>query len=179
LSQRSGRRVARVGKLLLALFLLLAIHGLKVALEHQHFAAHFEKIRQIAAFEPQRDGTQRTQIGADILAGKAITPGRAQGENALVVGETDGKTVELGLRGVFDRPGNPEAFAHAPVESLDFGLAERIVERQHGRRMRDLREYLGRHCANAPGRGIRRRQPGILFFECLQFAEQPVVFRVR
>ena len=172
LPQTAGRGVARIDELLLAAFALPRIHALEIGAHHQHFAAHLQPRRRIAA-QPQRQRAHGAQVRGDVLAGAAVAARRALHEGAMLVDEADGQAVEFRFAVVGDAF-DAERLANAPVEGLDVVVGERVVERKHRDAVRHRPEGSHRRAADALRRRIGREQLGMLGLQRLEFAEQRI-----
>ena len=98
-----------------------------------NLAANLDELGQIAAgLQPQRNAPDGFQIGRDVIAGRAVTARRANGENAFLVTEIDRHAIHFW----FDHPFEffaGQQFLHALDKLPDLGLRISIVEAHHGR----------------------------------------------
>src|SRR5205814_5923570 len=102
----------------------------------------------------------------------------------ILVAQTDGKAVELQLRGILYRrialiqpelaPDAGIEIRRAAVLRIGFG-----ANREHRQLMAHRREVLGRRAADALGGRIGRRELRMLSLQLLELAKQAVVFGVR
>ena len=136
LAQAAGRRVARVGKELVAPGLLRAIQRQEVFLQHQHLAPHFQHLGSRTG-ELRRHAAHRAQIGRDVLAGDAIAPGGALHQPAVLVAQRGGQAIQLGggTEGKVVR--HAQQRLQPAIERQNIGLAEGIGQRAHGHPVRD------------------------------------------
>lgn len=125
--------------------------------------------------------------GADVLrhvlAGFAVAARGGLHQHAVFVTQVDRKAIELQFSGILDRRiglGQSQFLAHPRIESqrtarfsIGFG-----ADRQHRHHMPHFGEGVERRAADPPGRRVGRNEFGVFGFERLQFAKQPVVFRV-
>ncbi len=177
LAQTAGGGVARVGEFLLAGFALALVELLEVALEHQHFAAHFQHLGHLVPMQAHRDHAHGTDVGADVFAGVTVAARGGLHEAAVLVAQADRQAVEFEF-GVVGDFALLEALAHAAVEVVDVLVGEAVVQRQHRHRVRHLAELGDRGVAHAPRRRIRGNRVRMLFLEHLQLTVQAVVFGV-
>jgi hypothetical protein len=113
-----------------------------------------------------------------VLAAQAVAARRRLHQSSGLVAKADRQPVELRLRRVFDFIDVLQPLAHAPIECDDVFILEPIVERQHRPRVDDFLQLADGRRADALRRRIGCHQVGILFFERLQLAHQPVVLGV-
>ena len=78
LTHRAGGGVARIGEHAEPGLRLAAIEILEGGVGHVDLAANFEDPGRVAE-QPERDRLDGTQIGGDVLAGGAVSPGGAPG----------------------------------------------------------------------------------------------------
>ncbi|CAM5345005.1 hypothetical protein RLIN73S_04400 [Rhodanobacter lindaniclasticus] len=186
LAQRAGRAVARVRQRLLAVPACMLVERFEVLVQHDDFAAHFEHIGPALAAQLQRDRAHGAQVRGDVLAGLAIAAGGALHEHAVFVAQADRQAVQLGfhrkhriapIQGLLDAPLELDHFP----EAFTIGLAvllECIAQRQHRDRVAHLGETALRARADLARRRIGRGQRGVVGFDRLQLAHQPVVLGV-
>ena len=91
----------------------------------------------------------------------------------MFVAHRDRQAVDLGLGRIGDLV-DVEPLARPPVEIEDVLLAERIVERQHRRRVHDFAEFTRRLAADPLRRRIRVHEFRVRGFQLLQLAQQRV-----
>src|SRR5882672_11595913 len=179
LAECAGRRVARVGVGRLARFLALLIGLRELALRQVDLAAHLHLLGPALAAQPQRQVEHGPQVCRDVLPFDAVAARDAGDEDAVLVGEAHRGAVDLHLERVprrldlRDQPG----VTLLPFLQLRFG--ERVCQRQHRNEMTVLAECARRLAADAERRGVRSLELGVLRFEVLELAEQPVVLGVR
>ena len=171
LAQCAGGRVARVGVRRLARFLTLLIGFRELALGQIDLAAHFHLLGPALAMQAQRQVEHGPQVRRDVLPFDAVTARDAGDEDAVLVREAHGGTVDL----YFKRVTRRLDFRHQPgvalLPFLQLRFGERVCQRQHGNEMTVLAECARRLAANTEGRGVRSLEPGVLGFEFLQLAE--------
>ena len=164
LAQRPGRRVARVGVEALTGGFLGGVERQEVFLRDEDFAADFDPLGS-GLLETARDGFQRAEVGGDVLALAAVAAGGAVDEFPGLVGEIDGKAVDLGFRDERKRGigREPEKAAGALVPFMEVGRVERVVEREHRHGVAQFGKAAGRGCADALARAVgadERREGG-------------------
>ena len=168
LAQCPCRCVARVGEFFFTFCPLRVIQFDKVALEHQHFAAHFNVLDRFAQLEWNR--AHGAQIFGDIFTGAAIAARRTSYEHSITIAQCNGQPVKFRLDRIFHFR-HAESLADTRIESAHFILAERIIKRQHRRAMLHFRKRLNGGDTDALGRRVCGKQFGMLCFEGLQFTE--------
>ncbi len=177
LTQAAGGGIARIDERLLAPGGLTRVQRLEVASHHQHLSAHLDERRDCISRESQRDRADGAQIGGHVFARGTVAAGRADREAPVLVAQTHGQAVELGLHRVLDFL-DSQGVPHAPVEGLDLVVGERIVEREHRQAVRHRLEGGGRDAADSLRRRLRRHQRRKPLLQCLQLAEQVVVLGI-
>ena len=150
LAQRTGGRIARIGKDGAAFRLLPLVEREKRLLGHVDLAAHLANLRHLAAFQLLRHVFQRADVGGDVLAFRAVAARRRRDEFAVLVTQRHREPVDLGLGGKVDRLvlGQFQEAADAADEIDDVFFRKGIVERKHRYGMADFFES---------GRKARRR----------------------
>ena len=136
LAQASGSRIARVGKELVTPGFLRTVQRQEVFLQHQHLAPHFQHFRRRAG-QLRRHATHRAQVGRDVLAGDAITPGGALHQPAVLVAQRGGQAIQLGGGAEGKVLRHPQQRLQSAVERQDISLAEGVGQRAHGHPVRD------------------------------------------
>jgi hypothetical protein len=126
----------------------------------------------------QRDAAQGAQVGRHILAGAAVAARRATQQDTVFIGQADRQAVELRFGDVDHVALGSESFAHAAIEGGDLVIAEGVAQRQHRRRVRHRGEAGERRRADPLRRRVAAQQLGMLGFERLQLAKQPVVLGI-
>src|SRR5690606_7381681 len=108
---------------------------------HVDLAADLETPRQRRIGpESQRDLADRPQVSRHVFADRPVPARRAPDEDAVLVEERDGRTVDLRLD---DVSGVPDLAQDPRVPVLprpELRGVERVVEGEHRREMLDLRE---------------------------------------
>ena len=92
----------------------------------------------------------------------------------MLVDEVDREAVEPWLGSVLDDI-RAESLAHPLVERGQFLVAERIVQREHGRGMAEAGHALGRRRADPLGGRVRGHELRMSALERLERAEQAIV----
>lgn len=118
----ASRSVARIGKVLAAGGVLLAIQFLEGGARHHGFTANFNIVRQAKllesfALEAQRDGANGADIRSDVFAGLAIASRDAANEHSIFINQRKTEAVEFVLGDVFDFVVASE-FANAAIKIL-------------------------------------------------------------
>ena len=181
-SYRAGRGIARVGELRQTLLFALVVHALKGGQRHQQFAAHFEVGRQAGLGQRLGgNGERHTAHGAHVeghvFAHRAVAAGDAQRQ--LAAGKAQGQrhAVELQLADVVHARLAAQ-LVDAPLPIAQLLLAVSVVQRHHGRGMRNFDEALARLAAHALGGRVGGDQLGMLGLERLQLVHQAIEFGV-
>src|SRR5271157_408790 len=81
LSNRTCRRISRIGERREALFVTITVHIVKISPIHKDFASHLDKRRiskPSCAIELQGDGLNGTDVDGDIFARVTVTAGRTR-----------------------------------------------------------------------------------------------------
>ena len=136
LAQAASRRIARVGKELLAPGLLRAVQRQEVFLQHQHLAPHLQHLGRRTG-QLLGHAAHRAQIGRDVLAGDAIAPGGALHQPAVLVAQRGGQAIQLGGGAEGKVVRHAQQRLQPAIERQDVGLAEGIGQRAHGHPVRD------------------------------------------
>jgi hypothetical protein len=159
LAQGAGGKVARVGVGALAGGLGDGVERLELRQRRIDLASDLDHVRNLAR-QPGRDVLQGAQVGGDVLAGAAVAPGRAADQDALLVADRGGQTVNLGL----GREGHRlvrrqiQETAHPGDEGLDLLVREGVVQAEHRHAMLDRRELLRPRGADLQGRAVLSHQ---------------------
>ena len=124
-----------------------------------------------------RNGADGAHIGGDVLAGRTVATGRRAGEDAMLITQADGKTVELRLGGQ-QQVVVVEPLLQALDESGKFFFAEDVIQRQHRHVMRHRGKSAIGLAADAAGRRIGGDGRAAGGFQRAQLAHQRVVFGV-
>ena len=177
LAQRAGRAVARIGQHLAAVFARLRVVAFEVGTAHIDLAAHFQHRWPAAAGQLLRNHRDGAQVGGHVLAGGAVTAGRALHEHAVLVAQADRQAIQLGF-GRKHQVVAIQPLADAADEIAHLVIAEGIAQRQHRHRMDDRREAPGRRRTHLAGRRIGAGQLGMRAFQRFQLPHQRVVLRV-
>ena len=181
LAQRPGRGVAGVGEQRLALLLPLAVEQEKSFLRQKHLAAHVQlrrPARSCLRVEAERDGRHSLQLGGDVFAALAVTPGGAHLEQAVAVDQFHGQAVQLRLGDVAHRLVEPQKPLHPLGKGGELGRGKDVVQAEHGGGVPNRRKARKRWSADpVTGRvgGDQFRMPG---FDREQLPEQLVVLAV-
>ncbi len=178
LAERAGRRVPGVHEHGLAEREALVVHPLERVAGHVDLAPHLEERRR-GAREPQRELADRPQIGGDVLADLAVAPGRAAGEDAVLVAQGDRQAVDLRLRHEGDLGGVGAHVRDPPQEAVPPGEelvpAPGVGEGQHRPAVTHGGEVGDRRPAHPPGRRLVGDELGMRRLQRLQLPEEPVV----
>ncbi|MDP9481800.1 MAG: hypothetical protein M3P84_01090 [Chloroflexota bacterium] len=143
LTKGARATVARIGVQRQAGLAALGVDPGELGLRHEDLAARVERRRLL---ELGRDDRDRPQVGRDVLAGRAVAPGRTLDEAALLVVEADREAVDLELCDVaevrrgFGGRRQAEATAHPRVEGPQLVVTEGVAQRQHRPAVGDFRE---------------------------------------
>ena len=126
LAQRSGRRVARVGKGFAAALGLAGVQRRKVGVAHVNLAAHFQNGRGV--FDALGNVVDGQRIGGHVFAHLTVAACRRRDQRAVFIAQRQRQPVDLGFRRVCQRGigGQPKVFAHPPVEIRDILSLERV-----------------------------------------------------
>ena len=175
LFERTGGRVARIGKRLLPRRHPLRVDAPEHFLRQIHLPAHFHQPRQIPASpEPERNAADGSEVGGDVVPRGAVPAGGPPGEHPVLVGHHHRQPVDLQLADEADRAGPDH-----PFDPLAPGLqlleGERVVQRQHRGPVRHGGEQLGRGPTHPLRRAVRRDQLGELALQLLELPDHPVV----
>ena len=126
---RTGDRIARVGKGRLASFLPSRIESLKLSPRQQDLSPHLHSIREIISLESERNRPDRPDRLRHILAILPITAGECLVEQSLLVNYGNRDTVKLQLRYQFR--GLANRFSEPAVEVLHLAYAVGIGKGEH------------------------------------------------
>ena len=177
LAQAARGGIARIGKSLAAVTLRRRIERGKSGLRHIHLAPDVDERRRRVVEQAQRDGADGAHIGGDVLAGRTVATGRRAGEDAMLITQADGKTVELRLGGQ-QQVVVVEPLLQAPDESGKFFFAEDVIQRQHRYVVRHRGKRAVGLAADAAGRRIGGDGYAAGGFQRAQLAHQRIVFGV-
>ena len=177
LTDRAGRSVARVGEGAFALFGEARVHAKKLGLGHEHLAADLEPGRWRLRLQLLRQVVDVTDVDRHVLAHEAVAAGGGARERAVLVGEHDRETVDLGL--AHERGLGAERLHGAGVPRLELGLVEHVVEGQQLRGVPHGREQRAGGSADLlRGRG-GIGEIGVLRLERFELGHELVVLFVR
>ena len=101
LPQTAGRRIARIGKGLVAVLTLFLIEFGEVLVGHVYFAAHFQHRRGLAR-QFFRHIANRLYIGRDVFPFRPVAARRRLHQLSIFVAQRYGKPVDLGFGRDFD-----------------------------------------------------------------------------
>ena len=188
LAHRASGGIAGVDKGLLALgacsdaLALALIQRLKVIPAHIDLAAHFQHSGRIGR-QTQRDLANGADVGGDLFARFAVTPGGGLHQHTALVAQAHGQAVKFQFAHIgHGRVGIAQAqlFADAGVKSLGpagFGVGFG-ADAEHGHAVRDLRKSVQHRPAHPLGGRVGRQQFGVGRLQSLQLAKQAVVFGI-
>ena len=120
LLERSGGGISSVWKRLFARSFKHLVQRLKFCRRHIGFATHFEQGRRIFKIQFQWNRTNSAQVRSDIVSGRTIATGYAEGELAVPVVNADGNTIHLRLHDVFHMF-KVQMLANRGIEAAKFG----------------------------------------------------------
>ena len=122
----------------------------------------------------------RADIVRDVVADRAVAAGRAEHEQAVLVGERDGHAVDLQLQHPLDgaRVRLLKELLDAAAPGGEVGGAVGIVDRQHRQPVPHRLELRHRLVADPLRGAVCRHQLGVFFLERTQVGEQAVVVAV-
>jgi hypothetical protein len=152
-----------------ATFRVLAYSSLQrhqVGVGHIDFAANLERRRRIFALQSQRHIGNRADIVSDIVSDAAVTARHAAHEEAILVQERNGYTVDLQLDDPFHRFAR-EQFGDTLAVLAQLLDAVGVVDREHRPAMLDLLQVGDGLFADALGGAVGRNQFRMLRFELL------------
>ena len=173
--QRTGRRIARIGKGHFADLLTLGIQPGKFGPGHVDFATHLEIIRIIVAREHQRHAADGPHVGRHVVPHRAVTACLGTQQPAVFVGQGNGRAVELELA---DKIGFGRLFPNPVVKFAQLLQRIGIGEGHHRIAVTHALEPVGQVAAHAARRRIGIIVLGILLFKILQAAHQFVELTV-
>ena len=182
LTQRAGRRVARVHEQPLACVRLPFVHRLELGHRHVDLAAYLEHLGVGPTGSGQFLGHvhHRGHVRRHVLAGDPVTPRGGLDELPALVDQRHRHAVDLGLAGERERlEVEPGVQASQPLRPRpQLGLFERVVEAHHRRAVADLGEETRRSGAHRPGRRVGPGQRRVVRLEPAQLHDEEVVFGV-
>ena len=178
LTQRAGRRVARVREEPIAGLGLTLVQGVEGGDRHVHLAPHLEHLR--CSFEAVGKRLDRLHVRGHVLARAAVTTGRGLHEPSAFVAHRHREAVDLELADEAHRAGagRGQAALRARAPGDELVERERVVERHHRHAVGDRSEGRRRRAAHELGGRVRRHDLGELVLEPAQLAHQRVVVRV-
>ena len=155
----------------------------KVLAAHEDLSSHLEHGRGSLGLQPQRHAANRLHVGRDIFPDLAVSAGGGTNQYPFLVAQADGDAVVLEFGVVLYRSvlrAELEFAADSAVEGhsttgLRIGLG---ANRQHRHGVRHFGQVGTHRTADPLRRRIGARQCRMLRFQCLQFPEQAVVFRI-
>ena len=180
LAERTRSGVARVGKDLLARLNLFLIECREVLVGHVYFTTHLDQVRG-PDLEPLRHVMDGHDIGGDVLALIAVAASRRLHKLAVLVAQRDGEAVDLRFGGDIHRLifMQIEEAADAAHEVARILLRETVGERQHGYRVAQLAEFLGRTGADAARWRVFSDQIGKARLDRLVALTQGIILGIR
>ncbi len=175
LLERAGRGVARIGEERLARGLAFGVEAVERGVGHQDLAPDLEQLGPPFALEPQGHRAHGADVGRHIIARFAVAARHGPLEAAVLVGERDGRAVELqfadelrGTRLAFD----------AFDEFVQFVERVGVAQRLHGEAVAHGAELRRRVAAHAHRRRRGVGELGMRRLQILQFAHQRVELEV-
>ena len=173
----SGRHVACVGEWGLTPFLLTLVQRNEVGVGHVDLATHFQHRRHVGTKQTQRDFANRPHVVRDVVSDLPVAARDTPNQLALFVNQRNGHAVDL----QFDHPldwlvGN--RFDHALAVLQQLLAIVGVVDRQHGKSMRDADQTGNGRVTDPLCRTVRRDPLGMGGLELLQFLHQAVVFEI-
>ena len=178
LSQRPCGGVPRVRSGLLPGGELRLVEAYEALDREVDLPSHLDPGRRRIAEHPERDRLDGAQVGGHVLPALAVPARRSPDERAALVDQRHGRAVDLRLEDVGDGLVGAEALADV-VRPLLERLARRdLLERAHGRQVRNLREPGCRRGTDPLRRRVRTDELGMLLLERLELVEERVVRRV-
>ena len=177
LAQRARRTVARIHRRLLAPDSGLAHPATETGERQIHLTAHLQHRGRIAP-ELARHGVDGAQVGSDVLAGRTIAACRAAHQQAVLVSQRNGQTIELRFGGVVHAL-PCQGFTHTAVEVDQLALVHGLAQREHRHAMQHRFEARTRRAADALRRRVRRHQFGVCGLQRAKLVEARVVLGVR
>jgi hypothetical protein len=176
LTERAGRRVARVRERPLLVLGQLPVQLLEGLDRQVHLAADLDQVGGVVERERARDVPYGADVRGDVLTGDAVAARRRSDEHAAFVRQGARHTVDLQLarerRVVADAADDPL------VPGVELLERERVVERAHRRQVADRCEQRRRGAADRLRRGIRCLELRELGLELLELPHQRVVLDV-
>ena len=173
LTQRSCRRISRIGQERLPFSLACGVEPLKHAARHIDLTAHGQ-IQGLGKL--QRDREDGLEILRHVLADKTVASRCALHENALLVAQGDRKAVDFGLHRI---DGVRKRLAHTGVKGLQLLKGKDVRERVHLHGVRHLFKLIQRLAAHSLRRRGGVKQLGVLSFKGQELRVHSVVFVIR
>ena len=187
LPQRARRAIAWIGQHLAVVQAGMFVPALEIGPRHVDLAAHFQHLRPALSLQMPGDDGDRAQIGGDILAGAAVTTGRALHEHAILVAQADRQAVELRLdrehqiasiQPFLDPTHEITHFLVGINARLWLRIAEGIAQRQHRHRVLHRGKSAGWGRTHFTRRRIAIHRFGMLALQRFEFTHQRVVLRI-
>ena len=155
MAQRSGGRVARIGKDFAARRQLGCVEACEILVTKVDLAAHVDRVRYVfaLAFECVRNFLDGLDIGGDVFAFGAVAARCRVDQFAALVSDRDREPVDLRLGGEREWRcrGDAKEPAYARVKVVDIAVVECIAERQHRDVVADFAKRLVRLSADPIG----------------------------
>ena len=170
--------VPRVGEGVLSTFLLLGLQPGEVRIGDVGFATDFNHIRPWSLGQFQRYAPNRAGVVGDVVSLDSVAAGQALDQNAVLVDQRQGHSVDLVFDGVFERFVLFEQLEDASIELVQFLVREGVFDREHRHPVRDCLEPFDRFATDLVCRAVGAVVFGMSLFERLQFAHHPVVLDV-
>ena len=146
----------------------------------EHLAADLEQPghrEPVRGRQPVGHGVDRLDVGRDVLAGAAVTPGEGPHQPAVLVEEVDREAVDLELA---QQVGRLEALAlQTGVPPLELVVGERVVEALHPLEVVDRGELGGHRSTDLLGRRVGGAELGEPVLQRLELAQPHVEVGVR
>ena len=170
-----GRGVAGVGEERLAVRLALAVQAVERGVGHEDLPADFEVVGPSLASEAQGHRSHRADVCRHVVALRAVAARHGAQQAPVLVGQRDGRAVELQLADVVRGPG---LALDAREELVEFVERIGVSEREHGVAVADGRELSAEVASDAYRGGVRIGIFGVRAFEVLQLPHQGVEFEI-
>ena len=169
------RGVARVGQQRLARCFALGVQAVERGVGHEYLAADFKQIGPVVAAQHERHAADRADVGRHVVARRAVAARHGAQQPAVLVGERDGRAVELQLADELRRTD----LAFDAVDEL-VQLVERIgvSEREHRKAVAHGAEFRRQIAAHALRGRIGIGAFGVGAFEVLKLAHHRVELEI-
>ena len=175
LFERSRGGVARIGEELFAVGLSFGVQTVERGVGHEDLAPDLEVVGPVVALQPQRHAAHGAHVGRHIVAREAVAARHGAQQAPVLVGERDGRTVELQFADVIRFAGLALDAGDEVVELLQ-GVG--IPERKHRIAVPHGFELRREVAAHAP-RGRCVVVPfGMVSLQRLKFVHQRVEFLI-